>query len=80
MAEFAQAILLNPQYAVAYYNRGNSLFKLGRYQDAIVDYTQAIRLNPRYGSAYNNRGITYRQLGRLIEAERDSAMAKSLKN
>lgn len=50
---------------------------LGRHQSAVEDYTQAIRLAPQY-AAYNNRGIAYRNLGRIVEAERDSAMAKSL--
>lgn len=56
IADYTEAIRLNPKYASAFYNRGNS-WRARRDNDrAIADYTEAIRLNPKYAAAYNNRG------------------------
>jgi tetratricopeptide (TPR) repeat protein len=40
------AIKLNPTYATAYYNRGNSRLEAGDKDGAIADYREAARLNP----------------------------------
>ena len=55
IADYNQAITINPKYAAAYCNRGFAYGNLGDYQRAIEDYTQAIAINPKYASAYNNR-------------------------
>ena len=51
IADFNQAIKLNPEDADAYYNRGLARFDLEDYQGAIADFTQAIQLNPDYVGA-----------------------------
>jgi len=51
------AIRLNPQYGIAYYNRGNIRYDQGDYAGAIADYSEAIRLDPQDAMAYNNRGL-----------------------
>jgi tetratricopeptide (TPR) repeat protein len=61
IADYTEAIRLNPQYATAYYNRGSAYRDKNDYDRAITDYTEAIRLNPQYAIAYNNRGVAYRQ-------------------
>jgi len=53
------AIKLQPDYASAYYNRGNAYYGLGLYQRAIKDYNEAIRLKPNDVDAYYNRGSAY---------------------
>jgi tetratricopeptide (TPR) repeat protein len=58
-----KAIKLQPDYAQAYYNRGNAYYGLGLYQRAIKDYAEAIRLKPNDIDAYYNRGNTYFYLG-----------------
>ena len=60
---YTQAIHLNPNNIIAYYNRGNALYNLGHYQSAIADYTKALKLNPNYSDIYNNRGLTRLHLG-----------------
>lgn len=56
IADYTEAIRLNPKYASAFYNRGNSWRSRRDNDRAIADYTDAIRLNPKYAAAYNNRG------------------------
>jgi tetratricopeptide (TPR) repeat protein len=57
LADYNQAIALDPKFAPAYNNRGNlKADKLNDVQGAFADYNQAIALNPKFADAYNNRG------------------------
>ncbi|MEB3151352.1 MAG: tetratricopeptide repeat-containing serine protease family protein, partial [Sphaerospermopsis sp.] len=60
---YTEAIKINPNDALAYYNRGIARDDLGDKQGAIDDYNQAIKINPNYANAYNNRGIVRNDLG-----------------
>lgn len=62
IADFGQAIQLNPRYAEPYNNRATVYRHLKQYQKAIADFDQAIRLNPSNAKAYNNRGVVYGDL------------------
>jgi tetratricopeptide (TPR) repeat protein len=59
IADFNQALLLNPKYAEAFNNRGIAYGNKKEYDRAIADFNQALLLNPKYAEAFNNRGITY---------------------
>ena len=59
IADFDQAISLNPDYADAYYNRGLAYKYQGDYERAIADFDRAIGLNSDYAEAYISRGIAY---------------------
>jgi tetratricopeptide (TPR) repeat protein len=59
IADFTQAIRLDPDNAEGYLERGIAYDSKGDYDRAIADYNQAIRLNPDYYTAYNNRGDAY---------------------
>ena len=50
--DYDRAIGLNPEYAPAYYNRGNAKAELGRHEEAIADYDRAIGLNPESALAH----------------------------
>jgi tetratricopeptide (TPR) repeat protein len=63
VAAFTQAIMLNPNDAQAYYNRGIARSSLGDKQGEIADYNQALRINPNYAKAYYNRGVARSDLG-----------------
>ena len=78
VAEYTQAIALDPKNAAAYNNRGIAYRNLGKYAEAIADYTQAITLDPKYAVAYNNRGAAYDDLGKYAEAIADYTQAIAL--
>ncbi|BAT51540.1 Tetratricopeptide TPR_2 repeat protein [Nostoc sp. NIES-3756] len=63
IADYTQAISLNPKYTEAYYNRGNARSKLKDLQGAIADYNLAIKNNPNFAYAYFVRGIVRAELG-----------------
>ncbi len=67
LASYDRAIALKPDYAEAYYNRGNALMDLKRPEDALASYDKAIALEPDSAEAYNNRGEALRDLKRLQE-------------
>jgi Flp pilus assembly protein TadD len=69
--DFDQAIQLDPNFAIAYYNRGSSYQVLGQYEHANQDYDRAIQLNPNFTFAYNSRGASYHALGQYERAIQD---------
>jgi tetratricopeptide (TPR) repeat protein len=75
LQDYAQAIMLDPDYAPAYNNRGKAYKDKGEYDRAIENYTQAIRLYPRYAKAYDNRGIAYKNKGENGRAIEDYSKA-----
>jgi len=67
LAAYEQAIRLDPNDAVAYNNKGNTLYLLLHYQELLAAYEQAIRLDPNDAVAYNNKGLTLYDLKRYQE-------------
>ena len=59
--DYDEAIRLDPNDALAYYNRGYDKGELRRYAAAIADYDEAIRLDPNDAHAYFNRGYAKAQ-------------------
>ena len=62
---YDKLILLKPDFAEAYYNRGLLFLQLSRLKEAIKSYDKAIQIKPGLAEAYNNRGIALQELGRL---------------
>ena len=58
---FTQAIKLNPNYILAYYNRGVVYYKKNNYDRAIEEFNKAIDLNPNYARPYHGRGVVYQR-------------------
>ncbi|BAG39790.1 tetratricopeptide repeat protein [Orientia tsutsugamushi] len=58
-----------------YFNKGNSFFKLRKYQEAIKNYDVAIKCNPDSAEAYMNKGASLNELGRQQEAMESCNMA-----
>ena len=71
LADYDRAIQLNPNNAIAYYNRGNAKYALGRNQEAIADYDRASQRDSNNANAYNNRGKAKYALGKNQEAIAD---------
>jgi protein O-mannosyl-transferase len=61
LAAYDRAIAIFPAYSEAYHNRGNTLVRLGRREEAIASYRQCLRFDPGHaGAAMNLRAL---QLG-----------------
>jgi tetratricopeptide (TPR) repeat protein len=66
LADFDAALALG--HPNAHYNRGNALFELGRYADAVMAFDRALILAPDNPQAWSNRGNTLTALKRHEEA------------
>jgi tetratricopeptide (TPR) repeat protein len=80
IADFTQAVRLNPNDALAYSNRGLTWADKGDFDRAIADYTTAIRLDPLprsdltgvpHVNIHHNRGIAWFKKGDLDRAFAD---------
>jgi lipoprotein NlpI len=63
IAEYNEAIRLDPKFAYAYSSRGLAYDHKGDLERASPDYDEAIRLDPKYAQALFNRGNAYYQKG-----------------
>ena len=57
ISDYTKAIDIDPNYSIAYFNRGFVKSKLKDYYGAISDYNKAIEHNPNHRNSYINRGI-----------------------
>jgi tetratricopeptide (TPR) repeat protein len=57
IADFTEAIRLDPKNAMAYFNRAFARQNKGDLEGAIADYNEVIRLDPKNANAYLNRGL-----------------------
>jgi tetratricopeptide (TPR) repeat protein len=68
LADYNEAIRLDPKPVWVYFNRGNVYLKKGDNDHAIADYSKAIQLDPNGKQActpcaFNGRGLAYRSKG-----------------
>lgn len=73
-----QVIKMVPDFAYAYYNRGNLYTELKDFRTALLDYNKAIEINPDFAEAYYNRGLTKIYLGNNQEGIADLSKAGEL--
>jgi Flp pilus assembly protein TadD len=78
IADYTQAIEVNPEMAWAWNNRGVAHVKKGDVEQEIADFTRAIEVRPDWAEAYVNRGVAYGEMGRVVEAEADLGRALEL--
>jgi tetratricopeptide (TPR) repeat protein len=71
IADFSEAIRLNPRFAAAYTNRAFAWLNKREYVKAIADLDQAIRLNPKNPAAYTNRALAWNVKGEYVKAIAD---------
>ncbi|HET9404682.1 MAG TPA: tetratricopeptide repeat protein [Burkholderiales bacterium] len=69
LAEFQQAVQLDPDNAEFLKSRGNAERALGNLQGAVESYRRSLEAAPEYLPALYNMGLVLREMNRLEEAE-----------
>jgi tetratricopeptide (TPR) repeat protein len=59
LADFNEAVRLDPGATLAYYHRANLAYGKGQYDKALEDYDVLIRHDPAFDWAYHVRGWIY---------------------
>lgn len=59
-----EAIKIHPTYKNAYLIRGNALFYLQRFEEAIQSYEMCTKLSPDFQDAYKNMAVAFREAGK----------------
>ena len=77
IAEFRQAVTVDPTYGAAWRNLGFALDKAGQVDEAVTAYQKAVELEPEV-NAYNNLGVLYDKKERYAEAIREFEKALKL--
>jgi Flp pilus assembly protein TadD len=70
--QYREAIRKEPATAEAHHNLGVALDKLGRLDEAAVQFLDALRLKPDYAAAFNNLGKTLQRLASRMSRSRSS--------
>jgi len=70
IAEFSNAIEIDPKNPVVYAARGNAKTNLGELDDAIADFSKAIEIDPARRVPYINRGVA-----KIDKGDMDGAIA-----
>lgn len=71
-----EAIKIHPTYKNAYLIRGNALFYLQRFEEAIQSYEMCTKLSPDFTDAYKNMAVAYREAGKMA-GERENNLVKA---
>ncbi len=78
IADYDEAIRLDPTLAPAFINRGLARNEQGDRVGAIADYDEAIRLDPTYAPAFYNRGVPRHEQGDRVGAIADYEAGQAL--
>jgi tetratricopeptide (TPR) repeat protein len=57
VADFTEAVRIDPNHPSGYTERGQALFKLGETDRAITDYSAALKKDPNFGPALRGRAM-----------------------
>ncbi len=75
-----KALAIKPDNDSAWNNRGNALYNLGRYKDAIASYDKALAIKPDKDSAWYGRACCFALQNQIEPAIENLAKAISLDN
>ena len=78
IADYTQAIKLDPTDPDTFNNRGQAYDSKGEHDLAIADYTESIRLDATTPRAFFNRGLAYANKGEYQRAVADFSEAIKL--
>jgi tetratricopeptide (TPR) repeat protein len=70
IADFSQAIAIDPHSSIAYDARGTARQSKGDFDGAVADFTQALTIDPQMAAAFNGRGNA-----RAAKTDLDGAIA-----
>jgi tetratricopeptide (TPR) repeat protein len=76
--KFTKILRVNPNFAGAYFDRGNNYARLGELDQAIADYSKAIGFDPNDHRSFNNRAIACARTGNYERAVADLVRAMSI--
>jgi tetratricopeptide (TPR) repeat protein len=79
LADFGQAVVMDPSNADLAVARGQALRIMGRYEEALRELDRAIELAPDSEVAIAYRGVILRRLGRFEESAADLSHAVALR-
>jgi tetratricopeptide (TPR) repeat protein len=68
IAQYREALRLNPAFAEAHSNLAETLAKQGQIEEAIVHYQEALRLDPASAGTHSNFGFLRLNQGQISEA------------
>ena len=68
VADFDEAIKLDPSEAGVYMNRGSSLAMLGEKARALADYEMAIKIDPTHPLHHVSRAMLLAEMGKRADA------------
>ncbi len=71
MAQFNEAVKMDPNNPIGYYHRGRVYDAQQKYDEAITEFNFALTYDPTYAEAYNSRGIMWVQKQQFEQAIRD---------
>jgi tetratricopeptide (TPR) repeat protein len=78
LANFTQALKLDPKFTAAYMNRAWLLQRIGRTEEAVADLRKAIEIDPGEYRALDQLGLAYSSLDRPADAEKVLRRAMAL--
>ena len=53
---------IEPEHAYAWYNKGLSLSKLGKYEDGIKSYDKALEIKLNYAEAWHGKANAFEEI------------------
>jgi tetratricopeptide (TPR) repeat protein len=78
LANYQEAIRINPSLVLAHNNLGNLLNNTGKLEEALVEYRKAVQLDPSLPVVHNGIGIVLVELGRFDETMNEFTNAARL--
>ncbi len=67
---YGQCVRFNPRNVGCWLNRGNILFAMEKYDEALLCYENALKVRQDIPNAWNNRGVVLKHKGKYDEAMR----------
>jgi tetratricopeptide (TPR) repeat protein len=71
LADFNEAIRLEPADFRTFRYRGDAFRNIGNYNRALADYDEAIRLDPKYAEAFCSRGLVKLKINNEVGGKAD---------